>query len=141
MRARVDLLAVYIVDLTLADASAQEAGLLAPSRRSPPYRCHARTWPTAWWPKPLRFMKERPVVVGFGPCGMFAALVLAQMGFRPIVLERGKTVRQRTKDTWGLWRKMNAEPREQCAVRRRRRRYVFGRQALQPDQGPALSGP
>ena len=36
---------------------------------------------------------------------MFAALVLAQMGLKPIVLERGTTVRQRTKDTWGLWRK------------------------------------
>ena len=47
----------------------------------------------------------RPVVVGFGPCGIFAALLLAQMGFKPIVLERGKTVRERTKDTWGLWRK------------------------------------
>jgi uncharacterized FAD-dependent dehydrogenase len=46
----------------------------------------------------------RPVVIGFGPCGIFAALVLAQMGLRPIVLERGKEVRQRTKDTWGLWR-------------------------------------
>ena len=46
----------------------------------------------------------RPVVVGFGPCGIFAALVLAQMGLRPIVLERGKPVRQRTKDTWALWR-------------------------------------
>ncbi|XLM22775.1 hypothetical protein MKD33_10790, partial [Chromobacterium piscinae] len=44
-------------------------------------------------------------VVGFGPCGIFAALILAQMGFKPIVLERGKEVRQRTKDTWGLWRK------------------------------------
>lgn len=48
--------------------------------------------------------RPRPVVVGFGPCGIFAALVLAQMGLRPIVLERGKEVRQRTKDTWGLWR-------------------------------------
>ena len=47
----------------------------------------------------------RPVVVGFGPCGIFAALALAQMGLRPIVLERGKKVRERTKDTWGLWRK------------------------------------
>ncbi len=47
----------------------------------------------------------RPVVVGFGPCGIFAALLLAQMGFKPIVLERGKKVRERTKDTWGLWRK------------------------------------
>ncbi len=46
----------------------------------------------------------RPVVIGFGPCGIFAALILAQMGLRPIVLERGKEVRQRTKDTWGLWR-------------------------------------
>jgi len=48
--------------------------------------------------------RPRPLVVGFGPCGIFAALVLAQMGLRPIVLERGKEVRQRTKDTWGLWR-------------------------------------
>ena len=47
----------------------------------------------------------RPIVVGFGPCGIFAALVLAQMGFKPIVLERGKAVRQRTRDTWDLWRK------------------------------------
>jgi len=46
----------------------------------------------------------RPVVVGFGPCGIFAALILAQMGLRPIVVERGKQVRERTKDTWGLWR-------------------------------------
>ena len=47
----------------------------------------------------------RPLVVGFGPCGIFAALILAQMGLRPIVLERGKAVRERTQDTWGLWRK------------------------------------
>lgn len=52
----------------------------------------------------------RPLVVGFGPCGIFAALILAQMGFRPIVLERGKEVRQRTKDTWGLWRKNVLNP-------------------------------
>jgi hypothetical protein len=48
---------------------------------------------------------EQPIVVGFGPCGLFAALVLAQMGFKPIVLERGKAVRERTKDTFGFWRK------------------------------------
>lgn len=53
---------------------------------------------------------ERPIVVGFGPCGIFAALVLAQMGFKPIVLERGKSVRERTKDTWGLWRKHTLNP-------------------------------
>jgi uncharacterized FAD-dependent dehydrogenase len=52
----------------------------------------------------------RPVVVGFGPCGIFAALVLAQMGFKPIVLERGKNVRERTQDTWGLWRKRELNP-------------------------------
>jgi uncharacterized protein len=47
----------------------------------------------------------RPVVIGTGPCGLFAALTLAQMGFRPLILERGKVVRERTKDTWGFWRK------------------------------------
>ena len=52
----------------------------------------------------------RPVIVGFGPAGIFAALVLAQMGFRPIVLERGKAVRERTKDTWGLWRQQVLDP-------------------------------
>ena len=54
--------------------------------------------------------EPRPLVVGFGPCGIFAALILAQMGLRPIVLERGKCVRERTKDTWGLWRKGVLDP-------------------------------
>ena len=49
--------------------------------------------------------QERPIVVGFGPCGILSALLLAQMGLRPIVLERGSNVRRRTKDTWGFWRK------------------------------------
>lgn len=49
--------------------------------------------------------QQRPIVIGFGPCGILAALLLAQMGLKPIVLERGQDVRQRTKDTWGLWRK------------------------------------
>jgi len=52
----------------------------------------------------------RPVVIGTGPCGLLAALVLAQMGFRPIIFERGKVVRERTKDTWGLWRKSVLDP-------------------------------
>ncbi|MEW5788838.1 MAG: NAD(P)/FAD-dependent oxidoreductase [Pseudomonadota bacterium] len=50
-------------------------------------------------------LKLRPVVVGAGPCGLLATLILAQSGFRPLLLERGKAVRERTKDTWGLWRK------------------------------------
>jgi uncharacterized protein len=54
--------------------------------------------------------RPRPIVVGFGPCGLFAALILAQMGLRPIVLERGKAVRERTQDTWGLWRRGVLEP-------------------------------
>src|SRR5271165_3569597 len=53
---------------------------------------------------------RRPVVVGAGPCGLFAGLLLAQMGFRPIILDRGKVVRERTKDTWALWRRGVLEP-------------------------------
>jgi uncharacterized FAD-dependent dehydrogenase len=55
-------------------------------------------------------LSARPVVVGLGPCGLFAALILAQMGFKPIVLERGKAVRERTKDTFGFWRKQALNP-------------------------------
>jgi uncharacterized FAD-dependent dehydrogenase len=55
-------------------------------------------------------LKERPVVIGTGPCGIFAGLLLAQMGFRPVMLERGKSVRERTKDTWGLWRQGKLNP-------------------------------
>jgi uncharacterized FAD-dependent dehydrogenase len=55
-------------------------------------------------------LDERPLVVGFGPGGLFAALLLAQMGFKPIVLERGRDVRRRTQDTWGLWRRKILTP-------------------------------
>ncbi len=85
--------------------------------------------------------RPRPVVVGFGPCGIFAALVLAQMGLRPIVLERGREVRQRTKDTWGLWRRGELRCRLERAVRRRRRRHLQRRQAVEPDQRPAPPHP
>ncbi len=105
---KADLLQVYTVDVELADA-AQEAKLLQLNadnphiNPSPDLAYH----PVAQAPAEL---KERPVVVGFGPCGIFAALILAQMGFKPIVIERGTTVRQRTKDTWGLWRKHVLNP-------------------------------
>ena len=101
------LLVVYIVDVQLKDVT-QEAALLAQHAQ----HGHIQASPDMIWRPPAqapvdwgRHSGERPVVVGFGPCGMFAALVLAQMGFQPIVIERGPTVRQRTKDTWGLWRK------------------------------------
>ena len=105
---KAELLVVYIVDLALAEP-AQEAALLQCHDKHP----HIGPTPDmAYRPvgQALHDLALRPVVVGFGPCGMFAALVLAQMGFKPIVLERGTTVRQRTKDTWGLWRKKTLKP-------------------------------
>ena len=102
------IMQVYIVDVMLANVE-QEAALLRKHSENP------HVFPTpdmAYHPVGVApvSLPLRPVVVGFGPCGMFAALVLAQMGFRPIVLERGKSVRQRTKDTWGLWRKNVLNP-------------------------------
>ena len=105
---KADLLAVYIVDVTLTQPE-REAALLARFASNP----HIQPTPDmAWHPvgQAPADLPLRPVVVGFGPCGIFAALVLAQMGFKPIVLERGKTVRERTKDTWGLWRKRALNP-------------------------------
>ena len=102
------LLQVYIVDATIADP-ALEAALLAKFAGHP----HIGAAPDMVWRAPVQApagLPLRPVVVGFGPCGIFCALMLAQMGFKPIVLERGKTVRQRTKDTWGLWRKSVLNP-------------------------------
>ncbi len=105
---KADLLAVYIVDITLADP-AQEAPLLARLAGKP----HIGPTPDMAWHPPVTAQSPpavRPVVVGFGPCGIFAALSLAQMGLCPIVIERGKPVRERTKDTWGLWRKKVLHP-------------------------------
>jgi uncharacterized FAD-dependent dehydrogenase len=59
---------------------------------------------------PAGWSGKRPVVIGAGPCGLFAGLILAQMGFRPIIVDRGKVVRERTKDTWGLWRRSELKP-------------------------------
>jgi uncharacterized FAD-dependent dehydrogenase len=105
---KAELMAVYIVDVALAE-SAAEAPLLARWAGRP----HITVTPDMQWRAPVQLRApicERPVVVGFGPCGIFAALVLAQMGLRPLVLERGKTVRERTKDTWGLWRRRELNP-------------------------------
>ncbi|MBT9099164.1 NAD(P)/FAD-dependent oxidoreductase [Methylovulum psychrotolerans] len=55
-------------------------------------------------------LSERPIIIGMGPCGLFVGLILAQMGFKPLILERGKEVRERTKDTFGLWRKRVFNP-------------------------------
>ncbi|MBK9161011.1 MAG: NAD(P)/FAD-dependent oxidoreductase [Nitrosomonadales bacterium] len=59
---------------------------------------------------PMKWKPNRPVIIGMGPAGLFAGLILAQMGFKPLILERGKAVRERTKDTWGLWRQGKLDP-------------------------------
>lgn len=105
---RAGVQAVYIVDVQLADP-AQEVALLAQHAQHP----HIQPTPDMAWQPPVQApatLADRPVVVGFGPCGIFAALVLAQMGFKPIVIERGKAVRERTQDTWGLWRQRQLNP-------------------------------
>tara|TARA_R110000822_G_scaffold33952_4_gene96485 strand:+ start:3767 stop:5386 length:1620 start_codon:yes stop_codon:yes gene_type:complete len=96
---------VYIIDVTLRSES-QTLKRLANDRNIRPAP-DTGYYPVAKAPEGLA---ERPLVIGFGPCGLFAALTLAQMGFKPIVLERGRDVRSRTKDTWALWRKKVLSP-------------------------------
>lgn len=109
-RRRGAILLVYTVDVALAGEEAREAEVLArfegdkDVRPTPDMTYRPPVTAPAHWNGP------RPVVVGAGPCGLFAGLILAQMGFRPIILDRGKVVRQRTKDTWGLWRRSEFNP-------------------------------
>ncbi len=99
------ILYVYSLDVTVKN----EAKLLAIFKKDP----HIQPSPDTGYHVVATATKPpalRPVIVGFGPAGIFAALILAQSGFKPIVLERGKEVRKRTKDTWGLWRKNTLNP-------------------------------
>jgi uncharacterized FAD-dependent dehydrogenase len=89
---------IYTVDVTLRDESRAPRDVRPTPDMDYKFVSHA----------PRQF--QRPLVVGAGPCGLFAALILAQSGFRPIILERGKVVRERTKDTWGLWRRSELNP-------------------------------
>jgi uncharacterized FAD-dependent dehydrogenase len=105
-RRRTAILLVYTVDVDLADEAEVLARFAADKDLRPTpdmtYSFVAQA-PEGW-------SGLRPVVIGAGPCGLFAGLILAQMGFRPIILDRGKVVRERTRDTWGLWRRAELNP-------------------------------
>ena len=101
------ILLIYTVDLELRN----EAQLLKRFAKDP----HVKPTPDTSYKfvtaaRQVTDKFPRPVIVGFGPAGLFAALILAQSGLRPLVLERGKPVRERTKDTWDLWRKNRLHP-------------------------------
>ncbi|MEJ2410431.1 MAG: NAD(P)/FAD-dependent oxidoreductase [Novosphingobium sp.] len=97
---------IYSLDIAVRD----EAEVLARFAADPHVRPTPDTSYTFVTRAPEGWDGLRPVVIGAGPCGLLAALVLAQMGFRPIIIERGKAVRERTKDTWGLWRRSVLDP-------------------------------
>jgi uncharacterized protein len=97
---------VYSLDVAVTD----EAAVLARFVDDPHVRLTPDTAYRFVTHAPKNYSGPRPVVIGAGPCGLLAALVLAQMGFRPIIIERGTAVRERTKDTWGLWRRGVLKP-------------------------------
>ncbi|MCZ8170955.1 MAG: FAD-dependent monooxygenase, partial [Brevundimonas sp.] len=92
---------IYTIDAVVRD----EAAVLERHHGDP----HVKPTPDLSYKFPVMapegWSGQRPVVIGAGPCGLMAALILAQMGLKPIIIERGKAVRDRTKDTWGLWRR------------------------------------
>ena len=103
-RRRGHILLVYALDVTVRDEPAVLARLADDRDVRPTPDTAYRPVATAPAGAP------RPVVIGAGPCGLFATLILAEMGFRPILIERGKVVRERTQDTWGLWRRSVLNP-------------------------------
>jgi uncharacterized protein len=96
---------VYTLDVEVTD----EAAVLARLDQDPQV---GPTPDTAYHhvARATRPPERRPIVIGAGPCGLFAGLLLAEMGLRPLILDRGKVVRERTKDTWGLWRRGVLDP-------------------------------
>ncbi|EKO3864451.1 NAD(P)/FAD-dependent oxidoreductase [Vibrio harveyi] len=105
-RKKTNIHLIYTLDIIV---EGDEEALLAKFKKDP----HVRQTPDMEYKfvaKAPENLTERPVVIGFGPCGLFAGLVLAQMGFNPIIVERGKEVRERTKDTFGFWRKRTLNP-------------------------------
>ncbi len=104
-RSKRNIQLIYIVDAQVKNSNA----LLQQHRNHP----HIKAAPDMAYRSVAQApstLKHRPVVIGMGPCGIFAGLLLAQMGFRPIILERGKAVRERTQDTWNLWRQHELNP-------------------------------
>ncbi|MBP0493946.1 NAD(P)/FAD-dependent oxidoreductase [Roseomonas indoligenes] len=95
---------IYTLDVALRDEAAVLARLTGERHVAPTPETSYRLPPAPPVPR------LRPVVIGAGPCGLFAMLVLAQLGLRPILIERGKVVRERTQDTWGLWRRSVLTP-------------------------------
>ncbi|GAB2497479.1 NAD(P)/FAD-dependent oxidoreductase [Arenimonas alkanexedens] len=109
-RKRGHILLTYSVDVAVADEAAVLDRIRAEAR---PHRVKVTPTPDTTYQfiaQPAPTPALRPIVVGMGPCGLFAGLVLAQMGLRPIILERGKQVRERTVDTFGLWRRKVLNP-------------------------------
>ena len=108
-RRKADVQLVYTLDVEVAPA--HEAYLLKKFRKDLNIGVTPDTsYKFVATPEAVNKKTLRPVIIGLGPCGMFAALILAQMGLKPIILERGKIVRERTKDTWAFWRKGELDP-------------------------------